>query len=66
MPPNLFFNNALHDDKALGPPGVLKLHGLTAGGPVGLNPRSHYEARSVVALSLGGLVMASVESREGD
>jgi tetratricopeptide (TPR) repeat protein len=38
----------------------LKLHGLAAGGPVGFNPRSHQEAAE------GGLLMASVESREGD
>ena len=41
-----------------GPP--LKLHGLTAGGPVGLNPRSHQEAVE------GGLLKASAGSREVD
>jgi hypothetical protein len=33
---------------------------MAAGDPVGLNPGSHQEA------SEGGLLMASVESREGD
>jgi hypothetical protein len=37
----------------------LKLPGLTAARRVGLNRGSHHEARSDVAISLGGLVMAA-------
>jgi hypothetical protein len=39
---------------------LVKLHGLTPGGPVGLTPRSHQEAAK------GALLMAPVGSNERD